>query len=98
MVCQVCGKLHSDTNGAINILKSGLKLKNLEWKKIREVHLVWKQKRTNRWIFRYLRIYKKHKDKALVRGIGKQPAGGGSPYGLLPKVKPRIKNARWLAF
>ncbi len=53
IVCQKCGKLHSDTNGAINILKRGLKLKSLEWNKVREIHLVWKFKRTNRWIFRY---------------------------------------------
>jgi len=63
IVCSNCGKLHSDTNGAINILKRGLKLKSLEWEKIREIHLVWKFKRTNKWIFKYLRIYKKNKDK-----------------------------------
>ena len=68
VICQECGKLHSDTNGAINILKKGLKLKDLEWNKVREVHLVWKFRRTNRWVFRYLRIYKKDKDKLLVRG------------------------------
>ena len=73
IVCQKCGKLHSDTNGAINILKRGLKLKSLEWDKIREVHLVWKFKRTNRWIFKYLRIYKKNKDKPLVRGKALTP-------------------------
>jgi transposase len=33
-----CGKLYSDTNGAINILKRELKLKSLEWDKIRELH------------------------------------------------------------
>ena len=73
IVCSNCGKLHSDTNGAINILKRGLKLKSLEWDKIREVHLVWKFKRTNRWIFKYLRIYKKNKDKPLVRGKALTP-------------------------
>jgi len=68
VVCSNCGKLHSDTNGAINILKRGLKLKNFEWIKIREIHLIWKFKRTNKWIFRYLRIYKQNKDKPLVKG------------------------------
>ena len=68
IVCSKCGKLHSDTNGAINILKRGLKLKNLDWKRIREVHLIWKYKQINKWVFRYLRIYEKNKDKLLVRG------------------------------
>ena len=76
VVCQNCGKLHSDTNGAINILKRGLKLKNLGWEKIREVHLIWKFKRTNRWVFRYLRVYKKNKDKPLVRGQANNPPVG----------------------
>jgi len=76
VICSNCGKLHSDTNGAINILKRGLKLKNLEWKKIREVHLIWKFKQTNRWVFRYLRIYKKDKDKPLVRGQANNPPVG----------------------
>ena len=63
VVCSNCGKLHSDTNGAINILKRGLKLRNLDWNKIRAVHLIWKFKRTNKWVFRFLRIYRKDKDK-----------------------------------
>jgi putative transposase len=74
VICPKCGNLHSDTNGAINILKKGLKLKSLEWDKIREVHLIWKFKRTNKWIFKYLRIYKKNKDKPLVRGKALTPA------------------------
>ena len=53
VICPKCGKLHSDTNGAINILKRGLKLKSLEWNKVREIHLVWKFKRTNKWTFKY---------------------------------------------
>jgi len=73
VICQKCGKLHSDTSGAINILKLGLKLKDLEWEKIREVHLVWKFRKTNRWVFRYLRVYKKNKDKLLVRGQANNP-------------------------
>jgi putative transposase len=72
-ICSKCGRIHSDTNGAINILKRGLKLKNLEWEKIREVHLVWKFKQTNRWILGNLRIYKKDKDKLLVRGWVNNP-------------------------
>jgi len=72
VICSECGRLHGDTNGAVNILKK--KLGNVEWEKIREVHLVWKFKRTNKWVFRYLRIYEKDKDKPLVRGQGKQPA------------------------
>jgi len=88
VVCQRCGKLHSDTNGAINILKLGLKLKNLEWKKIREVHLVWKQKGTNRWVVRYLRIYKKHKDKALVRASANNPPVAVVPMDYCPKSSP----------
>jgi len=88
VVCQKCGKLHSDTNGAINILKRGLKLKNLEWKKIREVHLIWRFKRTNRWIFRFLRIYKKDKYKPLVRGrVNNPPVVVATPFwsGYCPK-------------
>ncbi len=73
VVCSNCRRLHSDTNGAINILKRGLKLKTLEWKKIREVHLIWKFKRTNRWMFRYLRVYKKNKDKPLMRASANNP-------------------------
>ncbi|RTZ67796.1 MAG: hypothetical protein DSZ30_05230, partial [Aquificaceae bacterium] len=81
VVCQRCGKLHSDTNGAINILKLGLKLKNLDWKKIREVHLIWKFKRINRWVFRYLRIYEKNKDKLLVRGrVNNPPVVVATPF------------------
>ncbi len=85
VVCQKCGKLHSDTNGAINILKRGLKLKTLEWEKIREVHLAWKFKRTNRWIFKYLRIYKKDKDKPLVRGRVNNPPVRVASNGYSPK-------------
>ena len=88
MVCLRCGKLHSDTNGAINILKLGLKLKHLEWKKIREVHLVWKQKRTSRWVFRYLRIYKKDKDKVLVRALANNPPVVVVPMNYCPKSSP----------
>ena len=87
VVCSNCGKLHSDTNGAINILKRGLKLSGLNWEKIREVHLIWKFKRTNRWVFRYLRIYKKNKDKALVRGQVNNPPVGVAIY-YSPKSSP----------
>ena len=76
VVCSNCGKFHSDTNGAINILKRGLKLKNLDWKRIREVHLIWKFKQTNRWVFRYLRVYERNKDKLLVRGLANNPPVG----------------------
>ncbi len=73
VVCEKCGKVHSDTNGAINILLKGLKREGLEWEKIREVHLIWKFKRTNKWVFKYLRVYKKDKDKLLVRGRVNNP-------------------------
>jgi len=76
VICQNCGRVHSDTNGAINILKRGLKQKNLAWKRIREVHLIWKFKQTNRWVFRYLRVYKKNKDKLLVRASANNPPVG----------------------
>ncbi|RTZ68661.1 MAG: hypothetical protein DSZ30_03830, partial [Aquificaceae bacterium] len=91
VVCQKCGKLHSDTNGVINILKRGLKLKNLEWKKIREEHLIWKFKRTNRWIFRFLRIYKKDKDKLLVRGRVNNPPVRVASNGYSPKSSPTLR-------
>ncbi len=94
VACKKCGKLHSDTNGVINILRRGLKLKSLKWEKIREVHLVWKFKGTNRWIFRYLRIYKKDKDKdkPLVRGRVNNPPVRVAFKGYSPKSSPAIHS------
>ena len=93
VICQKCGKLHSDTNGAINILKLGLKLKDLEWEKIREVHLVWKFRKTNRWVFRYLRVYKKNKDKLLVRGrVNNPPVRVAKSYSPKSSLAPSVRG------
>ena len=94
VVCPKCGKLHSDTNGAINILVKGLKLKGLEWKNIREVHFVWKFSKTNKWVFRYLRIYKFSKDKPLVRGWVNNPPVRVAPMSYSPKssLAPSVRG------
>ncbi len=68
--CPNCGRLHSDTNGAINILKRWLRKKGIKWRRVREVHLVWRYGNTNRWIFKFLRTYK---DKSLVREQANNP-------------------------
>ena len=92
VICSKCGRLHGDTNGAVNILRR--KLGNVEWKRIREVHLVWKFKRTNRWVFRYLRIYKKDKDKLLVRGWANNPPVRVrlSPYSPKSSLAPSVRG------
>jgi len=91
VICSECGRLHGDTNGAVNILRK--KLGNVEWKRIREVHMIWNFKRTNRWVFRYLRVYKKDKDKLLVRGrVNNPPVRVAKSYSPKSSLAPSVRG------
>lgn len=60
----------------------------MEWKRIREVHIIWNFKRTNRWVLRYLRVYKKDKDKLLVKGrVNNPPVKVAPKSSLAPSVR-----------
>ncbi|EDP73587.1 RNA-guided endonuclease TnpB family protein [Hydrogenivirga sp. 128-5-R1-1] len=71
VICKECKtKIHSDTLGAINILFRGIG-KDINIKKINEIHFVFRYKQINRWIFVYKRYYEQTTNKEWT---GNQPA------------------------